>query len=166
LAVVHCLANDLGAEVSRIDEEGKSPLFMAASRGHLDVLHFLVKDLGVDINQASPDGHTALGFASARKHKSIAAWLIKNGANPQAVDPVLGTLADVSRKFGAPADQIAYLEAKMHCTNPGCSGAGLKKCTGCKQERYCGQQCQLAHWPAHKVDCKRRSESDPEGRSW
>jgi hypothetical protein len=113
-----------------------------------------MEDLGADVNQASSDGRTALSAASAGKHKSIAAWLIKKGANPKAADQEYGTAADVSRRFGAPASQIAYLEAKMHCTNYGCSGAGFKKCTGCKQARYCGQKCQLAHWPVHKADCE------------
>jgi hypothetical protein len=31
------------------------------------------------------------------------------------------------------------------------------KCTGCKQARYCGKVCQLAHWKAHKSDCKQWS---------
>jgi hypothetical protein len=120
----------------------------------MKVVQFLVEKLGADVNQATPDGRTPLGAASAGKHKSIAASLIKKGANPQASDPRFGTAADVSRIVGAHAEQTAYLEAKTHCTNPDCSGAGLKKCTGCKQARYCGSKCQLAHWPAHKADCK------------
>jgi hypothetical protein len=46
----------------------------------------------------------------------------------------------------------------MHCSNPACAGAGIKKCTGCKEVRYCGQECQLAHWPAHKADCKHQAD--------
>jgi hypothetical protein len=57
-------------------------------------------------------------------------------------------MADVSRVADAPAHQF---EAKAHCANPGCTGAGLRKC---KRARYCGQLCQLAHWPAHKGECK------------
>jgi hypothetical protein len=45
----------------------------------------------------------------------------------------------------------------MHCSNTGCSGAGIKRCPACKQARYCGEPCQLAHWKAHKADCKRWS---------
>lgn len=90
----------------------------------------------------------------------MAKFLIKNGANAQARSPVLGTAADTSVKspFGAPDPALtAFLEAKAHCSNPGCSGAGLKKCAGCKlvQHSYCGTECQVAHWPAHKAECKR-----------
>jgi ankyrin repeat protein len=161
LGVVKCLGEEFGANANTAMLNGTTPLHMVAFNGHLDVVRFLVEELGADVNHASQDGRTALGSASAGQHRSIAAYLIKKGANPQAVDATFGTAADVSRRFGAPAEQTAYLEAKMHCTNPGCSGAGIKKCTGCKQARYCGQPCQLAHWPAHKADCtfKRLSSS-------
>jgi hypothetical protein len=46
-------------------------------------------------------------------------------------------------------------EFVIECSSPGCSGAGLLRCTACEQARYCGQQCQRAHWKAHKTDCKR-----------
>jgi ankyrin repeat protein len=157
LAAVRVLVHDLGADVTRPDAEGRSPLFMAAFNGRLDVVRYLVEERGADVNQATHDGSTPLSAASAGQFQKLAAWLIKKGANPQASDLTYGTAADVSRRFGAPASQIAYLEAKMQCSNPGCSGAGLKKCTGCKQARYCGQQCQLAHWSAHKADCKNQN---------
>jgi hypothetical protein len=68
------------------------------------------------------------------------------------------TAADLSRVSGASAEQTAYLEAKTHCSNTGCSGAGIMKCTRCRQARYCGEQSvPLAHWKAHKADCKRWS---------
>jgi hypothetical protein len=47
----------------------------------------------------------------------------------------------------------AAVSTKGHCSNPGCSGMGLKKCTRCKQVSYCGQPCQLAHWSVHKGRC-------------
>jgi hypothetical protein len=113
------------------------------------------------------------------KHIKIVVWLVKAGANPQAsykhmelieccvkagINPPAsfvhgtdGNAADISRESKATTEQIAYLDAKTHCSSSGCSGAGLMKCTGCKQARYCGHQCQVAHWKAHKADCKRWS---------
>jgi hypothetical protein len=38
------------------------------------------------------------------------------------------------------------------------------KCTGCKQARYCAEECQLAHWKAHKADCKRWSAEAKVGK--
>jgi ankyrin repeat protein len=154
LDVVICLGNEFGANANIATLIGATPLLMAAFEGNLDVVQFLVEELGADVNQGAHDGRTPLSASSAGKHQSIAAYLIKKGANPQASDPAFGTAADVSRRFGASANQIAYLEAKLYCSNPGCSGAGIKKCTGCKKARYCGPECQLAHWQAHKADCK------------
>jgi hypothetical protein len=84
----------------------------------------------------------------------VAHWLIKNGANPQALHPEYGTVAQISKEFGALAAQTAYLEARVHCANIGCMGVGLKKCAACTEVFYCRRACQLAHWTAHKVECK------------
>jgi hypothetical protein len=118
------------------------------------VVRCLVDEGGADVNQASHDGSTLLMVATSMKHRRVIAYLLQHGANPHISAPNLGAAVDISRSVKAPPEQIAYLEAKKHCSNPGCAGAGLKKCTGCKQVRYCGQQCQLAHWPAHKANCK------------
>jgi hypothetical protein len=114
----------------------------------------MVKELGVDVNQADHDGVTPLMAAAHGKHDKVVRWLTKLGVDPQA-SARLGTAAYVSKIYGAPAEQTAYLEAKAHCSNPGCDGAGLRKCQGCKQVRYCGVECGLAHRPLHKAECKR-----------
>jgi hypothetical protein len=99
--------------------------------------------------------------ASALKHADVVKWLVKAGANTRAsvVNECnhKSTAADISKHFEASAEQTVYLEAKKHCSHPGCSGAGLVKCTGCRQARYYGEACQLAHWKAHKADCGRWS---------
>jgi hypothetical protein len=87
--------------------------------------------------------------ASAGKHANIVRWLVKEGADTQVTMIVrtgTATAADFSRRKGASAEQTAYLEAKTHCSIPGCSGAGVKRCPACKQARYCGEPCQYAHW--------------------
>jgi ankyrin repeat protein len=133
--VVQCLVKELGVDVYKETFDGAMPLHLAAHEGRLKIVRYMVEELGVDINQTTQDRHTPLVAASAGKHMAVAAYLIKRGANPQASGPTYGTAVDISRRFGAPADQTAYLEAKMHCTNPICNGAGTRKCTGCKQAR-------------------------------
>jgi hypothetical protein len=149
LAVVQCLVKKLGADANRAEPEGGTPLYIAAQMGHLAVVQCLIQEGGADVNQATKDG-------AIRKHKKVIAYLLKRGADPQLSVPKHGTAADISKASGASATQTAYLAAKTHCSNPGCGGAGVKKCTGCKQARYCGQQCQLAHWSMHKAGCKAR----------
>jgi hypothetical protein len=90
-------------------------------------------------------------------HK-IVAYLLRRGADPQLFTPAYGTAADISKRSGAPDKYTAYLEAKTYCSNSGCDGVGLKKCTGCKEARYCGEACQLAHWPTHKGECTKAAE--------
>eukprot|EP00798_Chlamydomonas_sp_ICE-L_P028747 gene28747-31926_t len=34
-------------------------------------------------------------------------------------------------------------------------GAKFDRCSACKKVRYCSSECQKAHWPKHKKDCKR-----------
>jgi hypothetical protein len=80
-------------------------------------------------------------------------WLSKHGADVRASGD-FGTAADLSKVFGAPAEQTSYLEARMHCANPSCDGAGLKKCAGCLRVYFCGPACIRTHWPAHKAECR------------
>jgi hypothetical protein len=96
--------------------------------------------------------------AAEAKHTEVVVWLTKHGADSQASHPQLGTAADFLKASGAPAEQTAYLEARTHCAKPGCSGAGLKKCAGCRVIFYCGKECQVTHWPAHKPECERSAE--------
>ena len=37
------------------------------------------------------------------------------------------------------------------------SSNGLKACTACKLVKYCNRECQIAHWPQHKKQCKKRA---------
>jgi ankyrin repeat protein len=135
----------LGADVNRATLGGRSPLLVAAAHGHADVVKCLTGEFGADINQANGDGVTPLMAASVGKHDRVIRWLTNHGAHQQVVHHRHGTAVDVSRTFGAPAEQTAYLEAKAHYSNPGCDGAGLRKCQGCKGVRYCGVECGLAH---------------------
>jgi len=33
----------------------------------------------------------------------------------------------------------------------------LKSCTACKLVKYCSRECQIAHRPQHKRECRRRA---------
>jgi len=33
-------------------------------------------------------------------------------------------------------------------------GSALDVCTGCRDRRYCGKECQKKHWKFHKIICK------------
>lgn len=38
-----------------------------------------------------------------------------------------------------------------HCAN--CGAEATKRCSRCRQEWYCGRECQVAHWKKHKSIC-------------
>jgi hypothetical protein len=73
---------------------------------------------------------------------------------PAVLQPLIGAYARPTRdemwSTGLPV-------STDECSSLGCGSEGLKRCQRCKQVRYCNRQCQLAHWKAHKVDCKRGS---------
>jgi hypothetical protein len=153
--VVRSLGKDFGADANRGTYDTKLPLTVAAENGHLDVVKWLVLELDVDVNRAKTEGGiTPLMDVAWGKNEEVIRWPAKHGANAQQASTTWGTAADISRLRGAPAEQSEYLTAKAHCLNPTCSNAGLTKCTGCKQARYCGQPCQLLH----KVVCKEVSK--------
>jgi ankyrin repeat protein len=160
LHILRCLVLEFGADINQLqvdDMYGATPVHMAAEEGFLELVRCMVEELGADVvNKTMKDGRTPLMAASRGKHKMVAKYLIKHGADPQA-SWRFGTAVDISKAFHAPAHLTAYLETKAHCANPGCGGAGLRKCTGCKRARYCRQQCQVAHWPTHKAECKQRT---------
>jgi hypothetical protein len=129
-------------------------LHVAVQFTHTFIMRCLVNELGANVNQGDKRGATPLMIAPHNKHTDIVNWLVKVGANPNTSTDHFCTAADMSKRAGASTEQTAYLEAKTHCSSPGCSGAGVMKCTGCKQARYCGEPCQLVHLKAHKVDCE------------
>jgi ankyrin repeat protein len=159
ISVVQCLTKELGADVNDVRCDLRTPLTVAALNGHLELVQYLVKELGADINLATNTGMTPLMAASYGPHTALVKWLIKEGADPKAESTDWGTAENVMEHYGGTIEQTAYLQAKTHCSNNDCSGAGLMKCMGCKQARYCGESCQLAHWKAHKADCKANKKS-------
>jgi len=42
------------------------------------------------------------------------------------------------------------------CANCGKEGDDLKSCTACKMVKYCNRECQIAHRPQHKKECRKR----------
>jgi ankyrin repeat protein len=156
--------NPISTEVAGVSREGVGvpqplrvlPLCIAAYQGDLGMVKLLISELGANINHAYR-GRTALVAASFGKQEAVFVWLIKHGANAQARDDDEVTAAEISEMRIAPGEHTAYLEARTHCAKPGCSGAGLKKCAVCLEVFYCIKDCQVAHWPAHKAECKRRA---------
>ena len=64
LDVARCLGKELGADVDKANNNGTTPLYVAAQNSHLDVLRCLDKELGADVDKARNDGATPLMAAA------------------------------------------------------------------------------------------------------
>jgi ankyrin repeat protein len=158
LNVVRLLVMDLGADVNQALHVGSIALYFVAQNGHLAIVRCLVKEASADVNKATHDGVTPLMIAARFEHADVVTFLIKYGANVQDSADAHGTAADISKEYAAPSKQTQYLEARTHCAMPGCDGIGAKKCAGCLKVYYCTRECQLAHWPAHKAECRQSAD--------
>jgi len=69
-------------EVSEVDEEGRTPLMMAAYNGKFDAVKMLVRKGRAPLNIKCEAGKTAADYALARKHDKVAAFL----KNPNAYE--------------------------------------------------------------------------------
>lgn len=68
-----------GAEPNRADYDGRSPLHLAASKGHGDITVFLIQR-GVEINARDKFGYTPLLEAVKNGHDHVASLLVEAGA--------------------------------------------------------------------------------------
>ncbi|XVE89333.1 hypothetical protein DITRI_Ditri19aG0193600 [Diplodiscus trichospermus] len=69
-----------GADPNKTDYDGRSPLHLAASKGHEDIAIFLIQH-GIDINLKDKFGNTPLLEVIKNGHDHLAALLVKEGAS-------------------------------------------------------------------------------------
>ena len=56
------------------------------------------------------------------------------------------------RMFAACGYECAACRARESAAD-----VNLLRCTRCRAVKYCGRECQAAHWPYHKQVCKRKA---------
>lgn len=58
-----------------------------------------------------------------------------------------------AKKAAAAVDKYANVGECHHCRKKG-PARQFKRCSKCKSAFYCGRECQVAAWPAHKARCR------------
>ena len=53
---------------------------------------------------------------------------------------------------------FANLSKKRFCAKCNTFAGKLQKCAKCKQVSYCSRECQVGHWPEHKLACCKKEE--------
>lgn len=183
--IVRLLGERLDVKVNQTNQQGATALMFAAQAGNLDVVKLLIR-LGANVNQVNKRGASALHSASFSREARVVKYLVRHGgADVTLASPEGLTLASLAKEDyakavagmqgqldGAPdfpppnpypspnPELAAYVESRASCANQGCPRGGLKKCSGCHRVRYCGKECQKAHWKAvHKRECVAASGS-------
>lgn len=81
---------DYGPNPEAGGEHGRSPLYMAARQGHVEVVKVLQTFGGANVNFRDNYGWTPLHAAASRDHEEVARHLIESGAEIDPQDNALG----------------------------------------------------------------------------
>ena len=119
-------------------------------------MRVLVSECGASVDLATKESVTPLMAATHSGHSKIARFLARRRANPKRKGPLLNgrpvSACDIAGGIGDTALTVWFSRV---CSNPPCERRGKKKCARCLVARYCGVECQTAHWKAeHKADCQ------------
>ena len=170
-----------GASVDQAQNDGGTPLYISCQQGHKDVAQLLVS-AGARVDQATNDGTTPLMAAAHLNLKALVRTLLEHHADPSLERAQDGATAlhlaafqgnRACVKLLAPltspealADVTSLVPAAMReklqlrtCTRCGKMSftvvEKIKRCNDCRTVRYCSRECQVAHWPEHKLECKK-----------
>ena len=147
-----------GANVNVANNDGFTPLFMAAVSGHEACVEWLVNEGGAQLNLVENRNYSALMFAALRGYVNIVKFLKKKGAHPDTAatrtDGRYFTAAKLALEISDMPIRAAMLKVLAKVCFVCGSGAGrITKCGGCLSVYYCLEEHQHEHWPIHKGEC-------------
>ncbi|KAG2499987.1 hypothetical protein HYH03_002269 [Edaphochlamys debaryana] len=99
-------------------------------------------------------------------------WLLRSRGGESSSEAARAATAALCAPLppllSVPPEGRALLKLRV-CGFPGCASFGgrseagleLRKCGGCRAVRYCGPDCQRAHWgQGHRVECRAMAEAE------
>jgi len=160
----------VGCDVNVKDFAGFTPLHHCLTRyGNETTLKMAEKLLraGADVNAKNRGGSTALHEATMSAKYDFVKFLLENGADPYLEcndglstlsisrhDPKMKELTGKYYSKNIREEKKKSSNEHRNCGRCGKNDENSKKCTGCFHVFYCNQDCQVTHWPQHKVECK------------
>ena len=78
----------------------------------------------------------------------------------QSLAPVRRSVMSLVTEFCLSIEFCSDAKAMGSCSHCGKQREALKRCSRCKQDSYCGAECQNAAWKGHRKSCV--SLDDPE----
>jgi len=72
-------------------------------------------------------------------------------------DSCKDSVCDVNNMSTADNDDDNIVSVCANCGKGEEETSKLKNCTACKMVKYCSRECQIAHRPQHKKECKKRA---------
>lgn len=146
---------DAGCDLRALSSHGDTPLLWACLWGNQRVVQFYVKEKGFTLSKRE--------IKAAYLSKEVLEGSNPTGMNPEAfrdavqtVEAALSAMNPEERRRGESLEKynetVKYLDERT-CAECQTVGA-LKVCTRCRTIRYCSRECQLKHWPTHKMNCE------------
>ena len=100
-------------------------------------------------------GKSDVVYRSEHRHKmSVSDKIYKDGASKSTNDGVC-EVTDMMQNMSTVDEGIVTICA--NCGKKEEEGCHLKSCAACTMVKYCSRECQFAHRPMHKKECKKRA---------
>jgi|GEM_PF-920868 len=102
----------LGGAVDAMDDKGRTPLILAASRGHVEICRLLL-DAGADLTHIDKEGNDALLAATAKGHHGVAELLHAVAVSSSEPPPIPSQVVEVEAPDATGGAEVSHPASHM-----------------------------------------------------